>query len=156
MKASASLPSGPRRWRWGSPERRRRNDSVRTDKEKPSPPPSIGVVGYSWDVVSGAAQYDYEYQQVPVGTPIQDLETVAPLGDLMTQSWPQSEFQNQTSNYENLTGVSLPGNQVALPLPGTICDQANYAYRGRYRVWKGSNVSKFSAWWIFWDLSDSG
>jgi hypothetical protein len=71
----------------------------------------------------------------------------------MKVTWLQSDFQPQTALHESLTGVTLPASQVALSLPGTVCDQEHFAYRGRYRVCKGPNCSNFSEWWLYWDLS---
>ena len=70
--------------------------------------------------VSGATQYDYEYQEIPVDT--LDQNNPSSTGELKTVTWLQTDFQTQTALYESLTGVTLPAGQVALPLPGTVCD----------------------------------
>jgi hypothetical protein len=115
--------------------------------------PDLSVI-YDREIFEpGATQYDYEYQPIPVGTAVQELDTVTPLDDKMQQTWLQADFAEQTATYESLTHTQLPPGQIALPLPGTVCDQAHYAYRGRYRVWKGANCSQFTSWWLFWDLS---
>ncbi len=96
----------------------------------------------------GATQYDWEYQEIPVGT----LDPSAPTttGNLMKVTWLETDLQEQTSLYESLTGVSLPNGQAAVPLPETVCDQLNFAYRGRFRLCKSANCSKFTEWFMFW------
>jgi hypothetical protein len=101
--------------------------------------------------VAGATQYDFEYQEVPVGTP--DTDQPSWTGDKMAKTWQKDDLQEQTSTYETLTGVTLPNGQAAVPLPGTVCDQANVAYRVRARLCKSANCSKFTGWWLYWDVT---
>jgi hypothetical protein len=103
-------------------------------------------------LIPGATQYDFQYEQIPVGINPQDLDSVPALSEQMGVTWMQDDLGPQTATYESLTGVALPAGEVALPLPGTVCDQANYAYRCRYRICKGgANCSKFTDWFHFWE-----